>query len=281
MQCPNGLNKMKFAKATPRPTEADPAQNYIHWILSGVLGAVFLTDICWSHHGLSLEASLLALAVIVIVSALGRQMPLQNVLLAVGITAFVGTLAHGLSALHGVGIPFGPIYFHEAFGAKLLEIVPWPIPLLWIVALFASRGTARVILRPWRKLKSYGYWLIGLTAVLIVVFDLALEPYAVSARDLWSWQLTKLPVTWYGVSLLNFISWAFVALLILAFATPTLIKKKPGSRTPLDLTPLLIWLGAIMLFGLGCAQAALWPAVALDAAAALIILGLAIPGARW
>jgi len=281
MHCPDDLNQMTTTTATPRTADTEQEHPYIHWILNGILGAFFLADVCWSNHGMEWDGALLALAAAVNITALSRQIPFQNVLLAVGITAVVGSLAHGLSALHGVGIPFGPIYFHEICGGKILDSVPWPIPLLWIVALFSSRGTARVILRPWRKLKSYGYWLIGLTAVLVMVFDLALEPYAVGALHLWSWQITKIPVTWYGVSPLNFISWAFVTLLILAFATPTLIKKKPGSRTPLDLNPLLIWLGAIVLFAAACARAALWPAVAVDGVAALLILALAIPGARW
>ncbi len=272
---------MTITTATPRPPEADHAPHYLHWILTGLLGATFLADLLWLNHGAVLDAALLTLAALVSITALNRQMPLQNVLLAVGLTAVVGSVAHGLSALQGVGMPFGPVFFHEACGPQILDSVPWPIPLLWIVALFSSRGTARVILRPWRKLKSYGYWLIGLTAVLAMVFDVALEPYAVSAHHLWSWQLTKIPVTWYGVSPLNFISWALVALLILAFATPTLIKKKPGSRTPLDLNPLILWLGAIVLFAAGCAQAALWPAVVVDGVVALLILALAIPGARW
>ncbi len=272
---------MTTTTAIPRPPEAGQAPHYVHWILTGLLGAVFLTDLLWLNHGAFLDAALLALAALVSITALNRQMPLQNVLLAVGITAVVGSVAHGLSALQGVGMPFGPIFFHEACGPQILDAVPWPIPLLWIVALFSSRGTARVILRPWRKLKSYGYWLIGLTAVLTMVFDVALEPYAVSSHHLWSWQLTKIPMTWYGVSPLNFISWAMVALLILAFATPTLIKKKPGSRTPLDLNPLILWLGAVVLFAAGCAQAALWPAVVVDGVVALLILALAIPGARW
>ena len=68
------------------------------------------------------------------------------------------------------------------------------------------------------------------------------------ANHFWLWQPTKIPLTWYGASPLNFIAWGFVTLLILGFATPTLIKKQPGSRSAVDLNPFGIWLGAIMLF---------------------------------
>jgi uncharacterized membrane protein len=272
-----------MASTTVNPPDAAPvsAQKFLHWSLTGILGLVFAAQFILPEYLAALDVTLLLLAVAVSMTALNRQIPLQNVLLGVGITAFIGSVAHGVSALRGLAIPFGPIFFHETCGAKILDFVPWPIPLLWIVALFSSRGTARIILRPWRKLKSYGYWLIGLTAVLITAFDFALEPFAAMVNHFWSWQRTKISLTWYGASPLNFIGWAVVALLILGFATPTLIKKKPGSRTPLDLNPFGIWLGAIVLFGVGCAKAALWPAVAMDAAITIVTLIFAIRGACW
>jgi uncharacterized membrane protein len=269
--------------STARPPEDAPIRpkKFLHWVLASTLGIVFVGGFFVTDRPLVLDATLLLLAVTVNITALNRQVPMQNVLLGVTIAAVIGGVAHGLSNLRSVGMPFGPIFFHDDCGTEIGYFVPWTIPLLWIVALFSSRGTARVILRPWRKLKSYGYWLIGLTAVLIVAFDLALEPFAVEANHFWSWQITKFPVSWYGASPLNFLAWAVVALLILGFATPTLIKKRPGSRTPLDLNPLGIWLGAIVWFAVGCARAALWPAVGLDAVVFLVTLIFAIRGARW
>lgn len=228
-----------------------------------------------------MDAVVLMLGVVVCLASLGRQVPPQNIALAVGLAAVIGSLAHGLSAQPTLAIPFGPVFFQADCGDKILAWVPWPIPFLWIAALFSSRGTARLVLRPWRKLKSYGYWLIGLTAVLMMLFDTALEPFATGARHLWSWQATKIPLTWYGASPLNFLSWGLVTLLILAFATPALIKKKPGSRSPLDVHPLVVWLGALILFGAGSARAGLWPAAAADGVMILLVLGFAVPGARW
>ena len=270
--------------SSPDNPPADAAANALklcHWILTTVLGMVFVIELIQPVHPPLLDVALLLLAVIVCITSMNRQIPMQNIALGICIAAIIGGAAHGLSALRGVAMPFGPIYFHDPCGAQILDFVPWTIPFLWIVALFSSRGTARVILRPWRKLKSYGYWLIGLTAILITAFDFALEPFAVEINHYWSWQLTKIPLTWYGASPLNFFAWAVVSLLILGFATPTLIKKKPGSRTPLDLNPLGVWLGAIILFAVACARAALWPAVAMDATFAVITVVFAIRGASW
>ena len=164
-----------MTSTTVNPPDAAPvsAQKFLHWILTGMLGIVFAAQFVLPEYLALLEAAMLVLAVAVSITALNRQIPLQNVMLGIGITAFIGGAAHGISALRGLAMPFGPIFFHEACGGQIVYFVPWTVPLLWIVALFSSRGTARVILRPWRKLKSYGYWLIGLTAVLITAFDFA------------------------------------------------------------------------------------------------------------
>ena len=178
-------------------------------------------------------------------------------------------------------LPFGPFIFNETAGAKLFDCIPWTVPLLWIVAIFNSRGVARLGLRPWRKTKNYGWWLIGLTAVLTVVFDLALEPVAARVKHFWLWQPTKLHITWHGASPLNFLGWAFVSLLILAFITPSLIKKQPGSSGAPDFMPFGLWLGAMTLFAASSAMAGLWPAVIVDAVLAGAATVFAIRGAKW
>jgi len=67
---------------------------------------------------------------------------------------------------------------------------------------FARR--VRLILRPWRKIRSYGFWLIGLTALLTMLFDLAFDPFASRVKHYWLWVPTKFPLTWQGAPLVNF-----------------------------------------------------------------------------
>jgi uncharacterized membrane protein len=255
--------------------------NLFFWTLNTLLGIVFLAEILILRSSAALDAATITLAAIVSVATLNRQLPLQNVLLAALMAALIGGIAHGLSANPNFSIPFGPVVFNPACGAKFFNAVPWTIPLLWIVAIFNARGMARLILRPWRMVKNYGFWLIGLTAGLAVAFDLALEPFAWQVKHFWLWQPTKLAVNWQGTPLLNFFGWLFVSLLILAFATPSFIRKQPGQSSAPDYHPLAVWLGAFLLFAVGSAKAGLWPAVGSDVAIAAVTSVFAIRGAKW
>jgi len=265
----------------PQPANKPNPPRFFFWTLNALLGLAFLGEFLAPHFSSVLDPAIITLAAVVTVAALHRQLPLQNVLLAALIAALIGGLAHGMSAARDVAIPFGPIFFDPAGGAKIFNTIPWTVPLLWIVAIFNARGVARLILRPWRKVKNYGYWLIGLTAALVVAFDFALEPFAWHVKHFWRWLPTKIAVTWQGTALLDFFGWAFVALLILAFATPSLIKKQPGRQSAPDFHPLALWLGALLLFAAGCAGAGLWWPAGVDAAIAVVTTVFAVRGAKW
>ncbi len=224
------------------------------------------------------DTLLLLLATAGSISALVRQLPLQSVLFAAFITALIGTAAHGLS--ERTGIPLGPLSFGETVGPQLFNTVPWSVGLIWIIAIFNSRGVARLVLRPWRKVRTYGFLLMGLTAGLALVFDLALEPYA-HVKRFWFWHPTKIPFTWHGASPMSFIGWTFVALIILAVIMPFLIRKQPGKSSRPDFNPLVIWIGALALFGVAAAQAGYWTAAGVDAAAAVVVTIFSWRGAKW
>jgi len=254
---------------------------FLFWGLNGLLGLSFLVELCAPDSSSDWDAATIALAAVASVTALHRQLPWQNVLPAALIAAAIGGFAHGLSANPNFCLPFGPLVFNPAAGGKIFSTLPWTVPILWIVVIFNARGTARLIMRPWRKVKNYGFWLLGLTAALAMAFDLALEPYAGPVRHLWRWQPTKITFTWQGATPLNFLGWAFVSLLIMAFATPSLIRKQPGNPSAPDFHPLALWLGALLLFATGAARAGLWWPVAVDATLAAVTTFFAIRGARW
>jgi uncharacterized membrane protein len=225
------------------------------------------------------EALLLLLATISTLDALARQLPSQNVLLAAFIIMFIGSVAHLFGATSG--IPFGPFMFGTEIGQKFFGTLPWAMPLLWVVAVLNSRGVARLILRPWRKIRAYGFWLIGLTALFTMFLDCALEPFAVHAKHYWIWTTAGYSLTPQGAPLSNSVGWFIVTLLILAFATPALINKQLSKRSTPDFHPLAVWLGAIMLFAVGTAMHGLWLAVATDVIILAVVAVFAIRGARW
>jgi uncharacterized membrane protein len=225
------------------------------------------------------EIALLLMATASTIFALERQLPLQNVLLAVSVIVLIGGAAHAFGAI--TGIPFGPFTFTSEIGPELFNKLPWAMPLIWIVTVLNSRGVARLILRPWRKTKTYGFWLMGLSAVLVTLFILALDPFASRIKHYWFWTPVKFPLTWQGAPLVDFLSWGIVTLLILAFITPALINKKLSKRSPPDFHPLCVWLGGILIFGIACAQNGLWPAAAVDAAIGIVTIVFAVRGARW
>jgi len=212
--------------------------------------------------------------------SLARQLPGQNVILAAAVIGSIGGIAHGLSAV--LAIPFGPFTFTDNAGPKIFGLVPWSMPALWVIAILNSRGVARLILRPWRKLRTYGFWLIGVTAALTVLFAVSLDPFASQVKHYWLWEPTKFPLTWHGAPLVNFLGWLVTALVILAFATPALINKQPRSKTSApDYHPLVVWLLSLALFAIAAIVHNLWPAAGFCILTAMAVAIFAIRGARW
>lgn len=231
-----------------------------------------------------LDAAFVILAAATSLAWLWRQLPLQNVLLSVAGIVVVGA---GLMAFAGSpwgtesGLPFGPFVFTSECGLLIFNTLPWTIPLVWIVVILNSRGTARLMLRPWRKSKTYGYRLIGLTALLVLLFDVALDPFASRIKHCWLWQPTRLPVTWQGAPLVNFAAWGLITVLILLFTAPALVVKKPRSRRGPDYHPLCLWLGVLVLFGVNSGVKGIWPPVIADALIGIGVAIFAVRGAMW
>jgi uncharacterized membrane protein len=225
-----------------------------------------------------LETVVLFLALATTLISLSGQLPLQNVLLAAVIIGVIGGGIQLIGAL--TGIPFGPVVYTLDAGPKLFNSMSWLVPFLWIIAILNARGVARLIMRPWRKLRIYGYWVIGLTALLGLLFDCGLEPYATHLQHYWFWRPTKLSVDWYGTPLSNFLGWLLAALLVLAFSTPSLMKKKP-SKSILNYHPLIVWISMNVLFIAASLSQHLWLAAALSAAGCAVATAFAVRGANW
>ena len=225
------------------------------------------------------DGLLVVLTTATVLGSLTAQLPGQNVMLASLIIAFIAGAVQTLGAL--TAIPFGPYVYTDRIGQQLFHPLPWAVPLVWIAFMLASRGVARLMLRPWRKTQNYGFRFIGFTALLVVLLDVGLEPFATRVKHYWFWHPTKLNLDWYGAPATNFLGWAVTALLILAFATPALIVKKPMPQPPPDYAPLTVWLLLNLLFATGAAVHHLWPALGLISLISLVVTVFAVRGARW
>lgn len=268
------------------PVSGSKVTMWVHWpltVLALVAFAVAFVSLWTSTRQPEKpewpNALLISLATASTVVALLRRLPTQNVLWAALIIAVIGGAAHAVSEL--TDMPFGPFVFGPEAGPKLFKTLPWVVPLLWVFAILNSRGVARLILRPWRKTKTYGFWVIGFTTTLMMLFDFALDPFASRVNHYWLWTPTKFPVTWQGAPPVNFLSWAVLSLLILAFVTPLLINKRPRGKSSPDYHPLGLWLGALLLFAVAAALKGLWPAVAVDTGIGVFTAVFAIRGGWW
>ncbi|MGA2866330.1 MAG: carotenoid biosynthesis protein [Verrucomicrobiota bacterium] len=244
------------------------AQFALVWV--GVwLPRPFLGEAGWAEGLLLLVATASTLA------AQARQLPGQNVALASLIIVSLAALAQGVGAR--AAMPFGSLVAPEHLSGQVFQWLPWAA-VLWLLALLTSRGVARLILRPWRAASTRGFRVIGLTVLLVVLFDLALEPFATRVEHCWSWHPGNRGLDWYGTPGLNFLARAVMALFILVFATPALLDKKPGVAPP-DYHPLFVWLLASLLFATGAVARHLWTAAGLDFLSAIAVTILALRGA--
>ena len=253
-------------------------------IIAAVGLSLFLVSLAWVWAGLWLrlawlprgvwpEATLLALAALTTLLSLARQLPGQNVLLAGTLIVFASGAAESLNAV--TGIPLGPCIFTEQAGRQVFYVVPWIVPLLWMVSLLNSRGVARLVLRPWRQMRNYGFWLLGLTVMLAMLLDLGLQPFAIKVMHYWSWLPTRLPTNWYGAPWVSFLGRGVTMLLLMAFVTPMLLNKKPVTPLP-EYQPLVVWSAINVLFFTGAVVGRLWAAAVLTGLGTLLTVGLAL-----
>lgn len=247
----------------------------IVWVVNWVL---LLFAIELPPEGRWVEALLPILAAVTSLVALRRRLPLQNVLTA---AVLISGLSSGVVAVGAwSGIPFGPFLYGDTLGDRLFGVVPWSIPLLWVTLIINGRGVSRLIMRPWRKTNYYGFWVIGLTCLLVVWFDLGLEPFAVHRKGYWLWLTGKSAFSWHTTPWVNFLGWFISALGILAFTTPWLINKQP-IKQPIDYHPLAVWLLLNLWIATGNALHHFWLAVGVASLGTAVAVVGAVRGARW
>jgi len=193
----------------------------------------------------SSSAAFYPLLIMVLLSAaattllsLSQSLPLQN---TVAIAFLIGPLSTLLEIINlKTNLPFGHRVWAGELGPQLFHLLPWPVPLIWIIVILNSRGFARFLLRRCRNLCNPGLWSLALASLFAAILDIGLEHFAAKTH-LWLWPETKI-TPWY-----NYFSYAVTSTIILLLITPWLINKKPAPQSPPDYHPLVVWLLLLVL----------------------------------
>ena len=124
--------------------------------------------------------------------------------------AFVALYAISLgSELLGttVGLPFGPYQYTDGLGIKWFDHVPMLIPLSWFfmaVPAYALAGAPPRFASPRRLSIAGEAWRIAVGSLLLLTWDLALDPAMSNATKYWVWGSEG---AYYGMPFLNLFGW--------------------------------------------------------------------------
>jgi len=282
------LDRPVFAPALPPPPPPGPAPSPVARLCGKpVLGLLLVSwAAAWGMCALRIDLPdgwrwfdglVVAITTASTVLALMERLPLQNALWA---SALIGTLAVIIETLQATSrVPFGSRQFADGLGPLVFWGLPWPIPFIWICLLLNSRGVARLILRPWRADRHYGYWVIGLAALLTVLLALGLEPFATRVQHYWQWKPAPGVLAWYDAPWHSFLSWFGCGAGILALTTPWLINKHP-IKQPVSYQPLIVWGLFGLLFATAAGANGLWLACLTGLVSTVGVTILAWHGAR-
>jgi hypothetical protein len=221
------------------------------------------------HSPLVVEA-LVVLALMAVVCEMGRSLPMQNVsaslLLLLSAATLVVFMNSGSAPARDSAAPL------RAFLAR-----EWIMPVTGITILLSARAVMRQALRRWRSGRSYGWWLIGLTAALTAATLWMIEPLAAMGGHLWAWPRSR----WEGraVSWMNSGLWFVTSVALLVAATPWLIDKR-GVLETRETAPWILWFAgsATILFAHGTHGN--WTAVAVGSGVNAALLALAVADGR-
>jgi len=183
-----------------------------------------------------------------------RRLPVQNVVGGSLVLLGLSAMLCALSARNGV--PLGKVEYSTRLGLRLLGLVPVTLPFLWVALLLAGRETARLMLRPLRRDKFYGYYLLLVSSGLVVLADVTLEPFATQVVGWWAWPEAG-PAALTGVLWGTWVAWLLSAAFMLMLATPWLLPKRPIPTTPTFHAP-AIWLALAAWFTLGDLRHGFW-----------------------
>src|SRR5262249_24163985 len=147
----------------------------------------------------------------------------QNVLLAALTISLVAGLLQALIGLGCALLGKGAL----AIGHDSQPVLASVTPLVWIIQVISSRGAARFILHPWRSTSKYGFLVLAVTLMMILVMDWNIQCWAARLGEGWLRTLPGVLESCHDRTSSHFVVSSITALVILGAVTPILINKKP------------------------------------------------------
>ena len=185
------------------------------------------------------EGAMVVLLTLVTLTGAARQLPLQNVIPA---GATIAGMALAALLLAPFGFPLGPVSYPEVMGPRLLGIVPWTVPLLFLIKILNSRGVARLIVYGGKPPFGRGWRVLLLAIGLSLLQDGILQTFATGPGAAWKWPADEGSTRWLAAPWSHYFAEAVFTGLSLVAITPWLINKHPGPPRPLSHYPLGVWL---------------------------------------
>ena len=183
-----------------------------------------------------------------------------------GLLAFLAVYAVSLaSELMGTGwgVPFGPYSYTSLLGPKWFELVPLLIPLSWFTMGWACWTLARQ--------HRSGTMAVLLATVLLVSWDLLLDPAMSKVTSYWVWGEAG---SYYGMPWMNLFGWGVTGLLL--FIILNQMAAQP--RTTVSFALAVYGINFALPLGF-CILNQYW--IAVGAGVGSLLLGLFACGLRW
>ncbi len=172
------------------------------------------------------------------------------------------------------GFPFGAYAYLSGLGYKILDLVPFTIPLSWFYMGFVSFLVACTTLR------AGHHWLqrleaIALGAMMLTAWDFVLDPAMTQAQyPFWEWHQDG---AFFGMPLQNFAGWMGTGALFMTTASLWWGAKGHPVLPREQLTfPLAVYVANFLFGALLSAGAGIYPPIALG-----LLLGIAPAIGLW
>ena len=161
------------------------------------------------------------------------------------IPAFIAVFVLSFLAEHigtGYGFPFSGYRYTQMLGPRLLDRVPWLIPISWFLMSAPSWILARRAFRgPGRRAQKilFATW-------LLVLWDLALDPAMSLATNYWIWET---PGAFYGMPWVNVAGWFGTGLVLMTALS--LLDDRSAWSEAIPTRWSALYYGVILLMPLG------------------------------